>query len=55
MCIEEGRARSSDSVFWPIFQTFHTLLLPTQVEAPLADESLEDFLQAGSKESGGSS
>ena len=35
--------RSSDSVFWPIFQTFHTLL-PRQVEASLNDDSLDDFL-----------
>ena len=35
--------RSSDSVFWPIFSTFHTLL-PHEVDDPTADESLEDFL-----------
>ena len=35
--------RSSDSVFWPIFSTFHTLL-PHQVEEPVPDESLEDFI-----------
>ena len=35
--------RSSDSVFWPIFSTFHTLL-PHEVDDPSADESLEDFL-----------
>mmetsp|Transcript_19052 Transcript_19052/g.48779 ORF Transcript_19052/g.48779 Transcript_19052/m.48779 type:complete len:459 (+) Transcript_19052:124-1500(+) len=36
--------RSADSVFWPIFQTFHTLM-PHQAEDPAADDStLEDFL-----------
>jgi hypothetical protein len=35
--------RSSDSVFWPIFSTFHTLL-PHQIDEPSADDSLDDFL-----------
>lgn len=36
--------RSSDSVFWPIFSTYHTLL-PHQVDERVPDASLEDFLQ----------
>ena len=36
--------RSSDSVFWPIFSTFHTLL-PHHVDEPtVQDATLEDFL-----------
>lgn len=35
--------RSSDSVFWPIFSTFHTLL-PHEVDEPTPDESLDDFV-----------
>lgn len=38
--------RSSDSVFWPIFQTFHTVM-PHQVDdADAEDSTLEDFLAA---------
>ena len=36
--------RSSDSGFWPIFSTFHTLL-PHQVEpGQTPDEGLDDFV-----------
>ena len=36
--------RSSDSVFWPMFQTFHTLV-PHQTEDPAPDDTtLEDFI-----------
>ena len=35
--------RSSDSVFWPIFSTFHTLL-PNNVDEQTADDSVEDFV-----------
>ena len=35
--------RSSDSVFWPIFSTFHTLL-PHEVDEPPPDEGLDEFL-----------
>ena len=36
--------RSSDSVFWPIFSTFHTLLPHEIDDKDEKDESLEDFI-----------
>jgi hypothetical protein len=37
--------RSADSVFWPMFQTFHTIL-PHQADDDVEDDSLADFLAA---------
>ena len=40
--------KSSDSVFWSIFSTFHTLL-PHEVEEAAPDESIADFVGQGAR------